>query len=39
MSALPNYFRITALLRTLRYGLAIVLLFMAPSVWAQLPVL
>ncbi|TAI86989.1 flagellar biosynthetic protein FliP [Pectobacterium versatile] len=37
MSALPNYFRITALLRTLRYGLAIGLLFMAPSVWAQLP--
>ncbi|ASY79986.1 flagellar biosynthetic protein FliP [Pectobacterium polaris] len=37
MSALPNYFRITALLRTLRYGLAISLLFMAPSVWAQLP--
>ncbi|MCU1791444.1 flagellar biosynthetic protein FliP [Pectobacterium polaris] len=37
MSALPNYLRITALLRTLRYGLAIGLLFMAPSVWAQLP--
>ncbi|ASY77700.1 flagellar biosynthetic protein FliP [Pectobacterium polaris] len=37
MSVLPNYFRITALLRTLRNGLAIGLLFMAPSVWAQLP--
>ncbi|RJL18789.1 flagellar biosynthetic protein FliP [Pectobacterium polaris] len=37
MSVLPNYFRITALLRTLCYGLAIGLLFMAPSVWAQLP--
>ncbi|QDX97151.1 flagellar biosynthetic protein FliP [Pectobacterium carotovorum subsp. carotovorum] len=37
MSVLPNYCRITALLRTLRYAFAIGLLFMAPSVWAQLP--
>lgn len=37
MSVLPNYFCIPPRLRTLRYGLTIGLLLMAPSVWAQLP--